>query len=242
MNWAAGRGPKRRMARLLIHVEGETEETFVNEILAPHLYSRGYIKVGARLLGNARQRDRRGGIRGWNAVRDDILNHLKEDPGCFATTMVDYYALPKTGEKAWPGREAAGKLPFPQKAATVQDALLADICGKMGGGFNPKRFVPYVMMHEFEGLLFSDCSRFGHGIGRPELIPQFQAIRDAFGTPEEIDDSPVTAPSKRVKALVPGYEKPLFGVLAVLEIGLEAIRAECPHFRTWLGRLEAWPE
>lgn len=230
------------MTRLLIHVEGETEETFVNEILAPHLYSRGYIKVSARLLGNARQRDRRGGIRGWNAARDDILNHLKEDPGCLATTMVDYYALPQTGEKAWPGREAAGKLPFPQKAATVQDALLADICGEMGGGFDPKRFVPYVMMHEFEGLLFSDCSRFGQGIGRPELVPQFQAIRDAFGTPEEIDDSPVTAPSKRVKALVPGYEKPLLGVLAVLEIGLESIRAECPHFGTWLNHLEAWPD
>ena len=73
------------------------------------------------------------------------------------------------------------------------------------------------------------------------LAAQFQAIRDAFATPEEINDSPVTHPSKRVEALVPGYEKPLLGALAVLEIGLEAIRAECPHFREWLERLEAWP-
>lgn len=52
------------VTRLLIHVEGETEETFVNEVLRPHLLHSGYARVSARLLGNARQRDRRGGIRG----------------------------------------------------------------------------------------------------------------------------------------------------------------------------------
>ncbi len=224
------------MDRLLVHVEGETEETFVNEVLAPHLIGAGYTKVSARLIGNARQRDRRGGIRAWGAARRDILNHLKEDPGCLATTMVDYYGLPQVGGKAWPGREEAGQRPFPQKAATVQDALLADICAELGADF--ARFVPYVMMHEFEGLLFSDCERFGEGIGRPDLAGDLQDIRDGFNSPEEIDDSPITAPSKRVKALVPGYQKPLLGTLAVLEIGLEAIRAECPHFRAWLERLE----
>lgn len=96
-------------------------------------------------------------------------------------------------------------------------------------------------MHEFEGLLFSDCERFGRGIFRPDLVPQFQEIRKQFSTPEEIDDSPVTAPSKRVEALVTGYQKPLLGALAVLEIGLDAIRRACPHFREWLERLEAWP-
>jgi hypothetical protein len=96
------------------------------------------------------------------------------------------------------------------------------------------------MMHEFEGLLFSDCRRFAEGIGRPELCPKFQAIRDAFGTPEEIDDSPLTAPSKRVQSLVSGYDKPLLRTLAVLHIGLDTIRAECLHFRQWLDRLEMW--
>jgi hypothetical protein len=228
------------MARLLIHVEGETEETFVNEILAPHLYARRFTMVSARLVGKARQRDRRGGIHGWNSVRNDILNHLKEDAGCLATTMVDYYGLPQTGVKAWPGREAAGKVRFQEKAETVENALFADIRGAMGGNFDPSRFVPYVMMHEFEGLLFSDCTRFGAGIGRPDLTATLQEIRDSFASPEEINDSPITAPSKRVEALVPGYEKPLLGVLAVLEIGLEAIRAQCPHFHAWVARLEEW--
>lgn len=229
------------MARLLIHVEGETEEAFVNEVLTPHLYRHGYTNVGARLVGNARQRDRRGGIRAWNAVRKDIIQHLREDQSALATTMVDYYALPQTGDRAWPGRAEAGDLPFPHKAATVQLALAVDIRHQMGEQFNPHRFVPYVMMHEFEGLLFSDCERFGEGIGRPDLVSQFQIIRNQFTSPEEINDSPQTAPSKRVEALVPGYEKPLLGTLAVLEIGLEPIRRECPHFNDWLTCLESWP-
>ena len=230
------------MSRVLIHVEGQTEEAFVNEVLAAHLYGCGYTKVSARLVGNARQRDRRGGIRAWSAVRKDILHHLKEDADCLSTTMVDFYALPKSGERAWPGRAAAASLAFAGKSASVESALLADICNELGAGFEKKRFLPYVMMHEFEGLLFSDAVRFGQGICRPELAPKFQAIRDQFSTPEEINDSPLTAPSKRIVELVPGYEKPLMGTLAVLEIGLDAIRQECPLFRAWIERLEQWPQ
>jgi hypothetical protein len=230
------------MSRLLIHVEGQTEEAFVNEILAPHLYGRGYEKVGARLVGNARQRDRRGGIHAWPAVRNDIIRHLREDPGSLATTLVDYYGLPQTGARAWPGRESAGLLLYPKKAFTVEQALSEDLRREMGEAFHPDRFIPFVMMHEFEGLLFSDCVRFSVGIGRPDLKAAFQEVRDQFSSPEEINDSPVTAPSKRVERLVPGYQKPLLGTLAVLEIGLDAICRECPHFREWLQRLEKWPK
>ena len=92
------------------------------------------------------------------------------------------------------------------------------------------RFILFVMMHEFEGLLFSDCESFSRKIRRPELTAEFQSIRDQFSSPEEIDDSPITAPSKRVEGLVEGYQKPLLGVLAILEIGLNSIRAKYPHF------------
>ncbi|MCY4353171.1 MAG: DUF4276 family protein [Truepera sp.] len=229
------------MTRLLVHVEGEAEESFVNGVLAPHLYGRGFSSVSARLIGNARQRDRRGGIRAWSTVRKDIMNHLKEDRASIATTMVDYYGLPQTGPKAWPRRSEAPKLALSERANRVETALLEDISREMGSSFNPERFIPYVVMHEFEALLFSDCDRFGRGIGRPVLAPKFQEIRDTFANPEEIDDSPETAPSKRVAALVPGYQKPLMGTLAVLEIGLNAIRSACPHFQCWLRRLERLP-
>ncbi len=112
------------MCRLLIHVEGETEETFVNVVLKPHLSGYGYTNISARLMGNSRQRDYRGGIRGWKVSRKDIAKHLKEDPECLATTLVDYYGLPKTGKQEWPGRRAADFLPFENKALTIEKALL----------------------------------------------------------------------------------------------------------------------
>lgn len=226
------------MARLLVHVEGETEETFVSEVLAPHLYAHGYEKVGARLIGNSRLRRRRGGIRSWSSVRADIVNHLHGDAGAITTTMVDYYALPRSGPEAWPGRDRAASVPFVQKASTVENALQSDLTALMGADFNPRRFIPFVVMHEFEGILFSDCASFSRGIYRPELQAAFQAIRDGFSTPEEINDSPLTAPSKRVLDLIPNYEKPLLGTLAVLAIGLNTLRAQCPHFNDWVIRLE----
>ena len=173
------------VSRLLVHVEGETEESFVNEILATHLTvnfgKSGYTNVAARLLGNARARTHRGGIRSWPAVRRDIISLSGLDEG---------------------------------------------------------RFVPFVLMHEFEALLFSDCVRFADAIGRPGVADELQGVREQFGTPEEIDDSPQTAPSKRIRRLVAGYDKPFMGNLAVLEIGLEKIRSECRHFDGWLTRLE----
>jgi hypothetical protein len=228
------------MARLLIHVEGQTEEDFVNEVLRSHLVSKGYHSVEARIVGNARLRQRRGGIRPWPSVRTDIVNHLREDQGCVATTMVDYYALPQGGPGGWPGRAKSKSLnSIKKKALCVQEAVRDDLVTEMGHSFDSDRFVPFVVMHEFEGLLFSDCAAFSHGIGRSDLEIRFRKIREQFATPEEINDSPDTAPSKRVEALVEGYEKPLLGVLAVLEIGLARIRAECPHFDEWLKQLES---
>jgi len=221
------------MPRLLIHVEGETEEIFVNEVLRDDLMTKGYDSVAARILGTGRQR---GGVGKWLDVRTEIRNHLLEDSGCIATTMVDYYGLPQK----WPGRAKSKALGTTErKARCVQDAIKKDLVTEMSGRFNASRFVPFVVMHEFEGLLFSDCAAFGQGIDRPDLVVRFRKIREKFGTPEDINDSRNTAPSKRVEFLVDEYQKPLHGVLAALEIGLDRIRSPCPHFNEWINRLEA---
>ena len=101
------------------------------------------------------------------------------------------------------------------------------------------RFLPFVMMHEFEALLFSDCGAFCRSVDRVELEPQLAKIRAGFASPEQINDSPQTAPSKRIEALMPRYRKPLDGVNAARAIGLDRMRAECPHFNDWLERLVA---
>lgn len=87
-------------------------------------------------------------------------------------------------------------------------------------------------------LLFSDCVRFAEAIGHPDVAEDLQAVRAKFATPEEIDDSPQTAPSKRIGEVVRGYDKPFMGNLAVLGIGLPKIRSECRHFDGWLTCLE----
>jgi hypothetical protein len=227
------------MPRLLVHVEGQTEEGFVNESLRDYLVNGGYQSVNARIIGNARLRRRRGGVRPWPSVRKDIINHLRQDAGCIATTMVDFYGLPQKGHGAWPGRAEAMGLDVYEKASYVEAAMLENVATEIEGDFDPRRFVPFVVIHEFEGLLFSDCAAFSKGIGRAELEPDLRRIRDHFETPEHINDSPATCPSKRVEELVPGYQKPLLGALAVLEIGLTRIRAQCPHFNDWILRLES---
>ena len=224
------------MTRLMIHVEGDTEEAFVDEVLAPHLYRFGYSNVRSRLMGQHRRREQRGGIRPWPETRNSIVHHLRGDPEALSGIMVDYYGMPQRGEAAWPGRAgASAQLQYPNR---IEESLSSDISNAMGGSFNPRRFIPYVMMHEFEAMLFSDCNGLARGVGDPANATAFQAIRDQFASPEDINDSQLTAPSKRIEALIPGYRKPLQGVQAVREIGLDAIRGQCRHFRGWLRHLE----
>jgi hypothetical protein len=223
-----------KLSRLIVLVEGQTEENFVNNVLAPYLYARGYASVSASLLGNARQRGRRGGIRSWESTRKDILNHLKQDREIFVTTLVDYYGL----RQNWPGRAKAPRLAFPDRAASIEQNILNDISRELGGSFDPRRFVPYIVMHEFEGLLFSDAERLARSMARPDLSSEFQAIRDDFTTPEQINDSPRCAPSKRILTRNKGYQKPLHGVLAAQAIGFDTIRNECPLFSNWIAELE----
>lgn len=235
MNLEAGQG-RNRMARLLVHVEGQTEETFVNELLLNHLVQKGFDSVSARIVGNSQSRSKRLGIKNWESVIKGITNHLKQDAGWIVSTMVDYYALPSD----WPGRANSSQLAHSSKALHVEQELRADV-EKVVGLDVASRFVPYVAMHEFEAMLFSDCSSLSRAIGHPELEGRFQTIRDRFSTPEEINDSPTTAPSKRIIGIFPEYEvgKLLFANPAVLEMGLARIRSECPHFDSWITKLES---
>lgn len=221
------------MKRLLVHVEGETEEQFVNVILAPHLAERGWASVSARLMGSPRLRSRRGGVRAWEGVRHEIERHLLGDREVVASMLVDFYAMPRN----WPGRETVPEGTPVERAAHLAAALRASLDEEVRS-----RFVPCILMHEFEALLFSDCTNATVAWGKPDLAEPLQAIRAAFPSPEHINDSPQTAPSKRLLALMPGYEKPLYGALAVLGIGLGPIREECAAFEAWLGLLEHFGE
>ncbi len=118
--------------------------------------------------------------------------------------------------------------------------MKVDIVAHVNDGFRPDvRFLPYLQLHEYEALLFSDPAAFAAAIGKPHLAHQFQTIRDAFATPEEINENANTAPSKRVLGAHPTYRKVLDGTLGAQGVGIERMRQECPHFREWFERLGA---
>lgn len=223
------------MIRVRIICEGQTEEEFVNNMLADHLHKYGVhpIPIVVRKSGH------RGGDVRYQRIFVNVRNSLLQERKCYCSTLIDYYGLPID----FPGkRESETKTVLSEIAdtfnASLENALRNDI-----GENSLQRFIPYVQMHEFEALLFSDPERFANGINRPDLQIDFGKIRRSFVTPEHIDDSPHTAPSKRIIELYPGYErqKPLFGVLAALEIGLPKIRQECRLFDAWLAKLETLP-
>jgi hypothetical protein len=234
------------MSRLFIQVEGPTEEEFVNEVLRPHLITHhSYHTVDARIVGNSRLREKRGGIRGWSVVKKEIVERLQYDRGVFITMLVDYYALPKgpPEDDGWPGRGSAAALPFAQKAGSVECSLAVEIAAALPEPRDHRRFIPFIVMHEFEALLFSDPTAMARGFNHADAAPVFTAIANQFASPEEINDSPLTAPSKRIIKVFEDrgydhYEKPLLGNLAALEVTLPVIRGKCPHFHAWLSKLE----
>jgi len=213
------------MVEVHVVVEGQTEETFVHRVLRPYFWPLG-ICFYPQLLGT-------GGICQYSRARLQIMTTLRQYGTAFCTTMFDYYGMPDS----WPQREAAGDSPFPQRPAMIEQAILSDIAGELGEGFDRARLIPYVQMHEFEALLFSEPNLLAKGLELADDAP-IQAIRDEFGTPEEIDDSPETAPSKRIMGLYPSYDKRLDGVFISQSIGLGPMRAQCPHFNEWIGKLE----
>jgi len=190
--------------------------------------------VAARLAGHSRRQ--RGGVRPWQAFRDDILRHLKQDRSLLNALIVDYYGMPHD----WPQRTEAAMLPTPhEKASLIETALCRELASAMGAGFDTNRFTPLVMMHEFEALLFSDPIGLANAMGKPQLAPALSSIRAQFPSPEQINDSPQTAPSKRIEQLFPGYQKVLVGTAAAHQIGLPKICQECRHFASWIESLES---
>ena len=177
-----------------------------------------------------------GASRRGTSFRNQLVKHLKSDRNILHTSMVDFYGMPKDGDRAWPGREEAAQMPHALKGEHVAQKMLADLRTVWDGG---ERFVPFVMMHEFEALLFSDCDAFARALEIPELAGPLRHIRDQFESPEHINHGRNTAPSKRITALHPSYGKVVDGTAAARAVTVDKMAEQCRHFAAWLQRLEA---
>ncbi|MGA2073207.1 MAG: DUF4276 family protein [Terriglobia bacterium] len=217
------------MTRVSVIVEGPTERLFVQEVLAPVLWSRG-IYLTPTILGVP---GHKGGRTNYVRVRKDVLRQLKEDRTACCSTMLDFYGL----GKGFPGTPLPSNLSSVETVIQLEQAMKEDIVAEVPDLRPDVRFLPYLQLHEYEGLLFSNPEAFANSISHSHLTKQFDAIRQSFPTPEDIDDSPDTAPSKLVSRLCPSYNKVLDGTRAASAVGIEAMRRECPHFHNWVESL-----
>ncbi|MCL2348890.1 MAG: DUF4276 family protein [Planctomycetaceae bacterium] len=221
---------KKKAFRIHVICEGQTEEMFVNLVLQPHFQPLG-IHVIPKLIGIY---GHRGGNVGYRRVITDIKFLLENDPHSYVTTFIDYYGIYAN----FPGvPEAKKKRTALEKHDEVVGAFYAKLVDDLGTEA-AERVVPYVQMHEFEGLLFSDPQEMANGILQPHLWKKFAKILFEFESPEEINDNIETAPSKRIEHIFRGYQKVLHGSVIVRRIGLEKIRRECFLFDMWLAQLE----
>lgn len=225
------------MNEIVAIVEGQTEYAFVEQQLQPHFWQWN-VQIRPTYPGRIYKR---GGVRHWQAIKGDILRTLKERRDRVCTTMFDFYAMPAD----WPGCFEARKASWPERGKIMEQALHADIAQATGPNFNPARFIPYIQIHEFEALLFTNVDALAMTLSAQNppqtqtLAQRLQAIVDEFQNPEAIDDGPETAPSKRILKLAPGYHKTLHSPIVISHTGLARLRQACVNFDRWIQRLEA---
>ncbi len=219
------------MNRVLVYVEGQTEETFIRDVLSPYLWQRCKVLLISTLARTKRTKSGqtfKGGIVSYHRqVRKDILNLLGDSDAVLVTTMLDYYGLPDD---------------FPDRD-TLPDGTPYDRVRHLEEGFKKDighcRFLPFLVLHEFEALVLVEPEKLG--IVLPQYKDKVQALEKDIASlsPEEINEGHETHPAARIRRYFPGYQKRLHGPRLVQDIGLNRIRGRCPHFDEWLGQLEA---
>jgi hypothetical protein len=215
--------------KVLVLVEGQTEETFVRDILAPYLMERDTYPIATlattkRVVGGPHFK---GGIVSYGKLKGDLLRLLNDTSAAVVTTLIDYYGLPDD----FPGRAKIPPGSCYDRVAFLERAFRNDI--------GDRRFLPYLVLHEYEAMLFVAPELIADAFSDALATAQLESVRDKFDTPEEIDDHPQTCPSRRIAAVLPGYRKPLHGPLIARKIGIDRIRKGCRHFDGWLTELEA---
>lgn len=220
------------MIRVHVICEGQTEETFIRDVISPILANQN-VFVTARLIGTSNRQ--KGGALTYDRVRRFVINSLKEDGNTIITTFFDLYAL----HTHFPSFHECQKITdLYQKVEQLEQAFKNDIA--QDNEAFVQRFLPYIQPYEFEGLLFTDIEKLTN------IEPVWKkttgkliSVRTEFATPEHINDGYETKPSARLEKHLnkPKYRKSLHGVLAIESVGIDKLLEECKHFQQWYLRL-----
>lgn len=168
------------MQRAFALVEGRTEETFVNQVLQPHLEGRGlWVRpVVLTTKRTAAGHKMSGGVSTWSKIERDLRNLLGDTDVVAVTTLLDYHAFPGDA----PGmadRPAGGP---ERRVAHVEAALASELADR--------RFLPYLSLHEFEALVLSAPNVVaGHLCSNPGLRQQLDHVVSRYGGAEQVNET-----------------------------------------------------
>ena len=218
------------MKRIHVICEGQTEEMFVNEVLS-EVFTPLDIYLYPSLIGKP---GHKGGNFKFERVLRDVKARLLDDRQTYCTTFFDFYGLPED----FPGKAEAETYTDIKNKQDIVAKLLVEQLTRNIGGAAMRRFIPYIQMYEFEGLLFSAPESIASEMGEIDLANEFMKIRNGFDTPEHVNNSPTTAPSKRIKKLFNQYDKVIHGSLIAIDIGVDKICNECHLFNEWVNKLK----
>ena len=208
--------------RVYIVVEGQTEQEFVNTILAPFLQNKGIYDVRAVLIRTSK--NGRGGFVNYTHLENTINGLLKQSANndFIVTTLVDFFRIPSSVPNY---NECLSKAKRIEQVIALEQAISNTI--------DDIRFFSYIQLHEFEALLFSNNSGFEYCYDKNESA-KTQNIINEYTNPEDINTTPNGAPSKRLLAIKVDYDKVIEGNIIASEVGIDSMMKKCPRFKAWV--------
>lgn len=214
------------MKQVFIICEGYSELLFCKEILAPHLK-----KFDVNLKYELTSQSKDGGITKWINIKEQINKIRNQNSDAVITTLLDYYGIDKSHKfPSWAESKLISNKT--ERMLFLEKGMKNDIESKIN-------FIPYIQLHEFEALVFSDYNAFE--LLYDKLDANLEALKKIcldYPNPEDINDIKVTAPSNRLIKNINRYNKKESGIDLLSIIGLEKIRAKCPRFNDWITKLE----
>lgn len=206
------------MIRVALSVEGQTENEFCKKVLTPFFRSHG-IEMTPIIVATSKDkcgRKHKGGCINIDRIKSEIEKLLFSYE--YVTTLYDFYG-------------------FNNRPTDNVDEL-EQVMSQL---FNNRKFIPYIQKYEFETLLFSKPEYFIQLFGNDKVTKAMQKIIDTYSDIELINDSPQTAPHKRLEELFEleneKYDKVYHGEGIAYDIGLQEIRVNAKRLNNWIEKI-----
>jgi Domain of unknown function (DUF4276) len=217
------------MKKVFIVVEGYTELQFIKEVLSYYLKQKlpeDHIEIIPFPISTNANLGKKGGGNSYKHWKNDLLKHTQKLENKIVTTFMDYYRLPENFPNY---KNCLREKEIDERLSCLEQAIKEDIAP------NNYKFFPYIQKYEFETLLFSSNKGFESLF--EEIASKTRKIITKYPNPEDINNQPDTAPSKRLLKIKTDYDKVADGTLIALEIGIDKMLEKCPRFRNWVEKI-----